>query len=207
MDNQKYTTYLDIWNRLTTSFKHKEIQEGDVIAWCAECETEWIRDTEALTQFLKVAIPVVDYQAPVPCNVFRILDVYSDPNNNQSTLSYYNNGSYLIFNSDMKYTTIYMNYDGITVDQDSGYPLIKKGHEQACEAFCIWKLFYEDWLNNKIDNTKWSYIDDQKNIQIDAAAASIRDYDRSRLRNIRTIMNNMIPSIVNSNLKHNGIGE
>ena len=205
--NSKYTTYGDIFERLTRTFPEKNIQESDIIAWCAECETEWIGDIEAMTQYTKKALTVSNLQALLPCNVYRILDVYTDPTNPNSVIPYYNNGAYLIFGSDVTETTVYINYHGITIDQDTGYPLIKQGHEQACEAFCLWKLSYSDWMTNRIDNSKFAYIEEQKNLQIDAAKYDMRNFDRQRLRNIRTIMANMRPQLVGHNLYHQGLGE
>lgn len=205
--NNKYTTYGDIFDRLARTFPEKNIQESDIIAWCAECETEWIGDIEAMTLYAKVPLTVTSLQALLPCNVYRILDVFTDEANPNSVVPYYNNGAYLIFNSDMTETTVYITYYGITIDQDTGYPLIKQGHEQACEAFCTFKLYYSDWMVGKIDNGKFSYIEQQKNLQIDAAKYDMRNMDRQRLRNIRTIMANIKPQLYGHNLYHQGLGE
>jgi hypothetical protein len=207
MDNSKYTTYGDIFDRLTKLFPSKIIQESDIIAWCAECETEWCGDIESMTTYLKVPLTVTNLQTPVPCNLYRILDVYTSETDPTSRISYYNNGAYLNFNSDMTETTVYINYFGITIDEETGYPLIKQGHEQACEAFCIWKLNYEGWLKGEIDNTKWGYIDQQKSLQIDACKNGFRNIDRKRLLNIKTIINNIQPSLLGGNLYHQGLGE
>lgn len=205
--DSKYTTYKDIWARLTRTFPDKNIQEDDILEWCAECETEWIGDIETMTLYTKVPLTVSRYQALLPCNVFRILDVYTDPEKSNSEVPYYNNGAYLVFGSTMDANTVYMNFYGLTVDDATGSPKIKKGHEQACEAFCLWKISYSDWLARRIDNSQFGYIEEQKNLQIDAAKVDFKHFDRARMRNIRMIIGNMKPSLVKNNLYHQGLGE
>jgi hypothetical protein len=76
---------------------------------------------------------------------------------------------------------------GVMVDQDTGYPLIKKGHELACEAYCVYKMYYEDWLTNKIDTSRWSFIVDTMRNLVDASSNGLRHKDRKDLEKINRI--------------------
>ena len=105
--------------RLTSLFPSKIIQEENIIAWCAECETEWCGDVESMVTYTKHEMSVSNYQAQLPCHVYRILDVYTDPTDPNSVVPYYNNGAYLVFNSTMTEDTVYMNYYGIAIDQET----------------------------------------------------------------------------------------
>lgn len=179
--NFEYTTYKDIYNRLKSQIRGKTIQELDVAQWCSECEVEQIGDVERFVEVLKEPITVTDYKALIPCNAFRILDVL-DGGGNQ--INPQRNGAYVLLPSNYGYTSIYLSYHAIATDPDTGYPLIKKGHEEACLAYCIYKAYYEDYLTKAIDGQQWNFIVQEKEGKIQATKytairnMTIRDKER-----------------------------
>ena len=95
----------------------------------------------------------------LPCNVFRLLDVYESRN---KKLTYKNNGAYLY---DFRYNGIkqtypngfklYLNYVGINIDETTGELLIVKGHEEACKTFCKIEAFAEDAAYGRFSKDLW----------------------------------------------------
>lgn len=204
-DNQ-YTTAEHIFVRLAQVHKNKQFSLMEIVEWCAECELEYIGSTEALRDYHHVPLKIQNLQALLPCNLFRLLDVYTSSNRR---IPAYNTGVYLNFNSSTVFDKdsegkdiVYINYLGIAVDDKTGFPLIKRGHEQACEAFCVWKMYYEDIITDKISVDAKSRIEMEKNIQIQAARSSFRSWDKARLHRMLLIINNMIPRLKHVPLTH-----
>ena len=115
---------------------------------------------------------------------------------------YEDNGDFIAFDSlqtfsknDKGQDIVFTNYWGIPVDPQTGYPLIKKGHELACEAYCVWKLYTEDFLTNKIDANRWMYIVGEKDRELNAAQNGFRQWDRKDLERISMIKMNMLPRV------------
>lgn len=201
--NSKYTTYLDVYARLTSIIKHKKINPADVLTWCVECETEWIGDFPSLVPHLKVKLQVKDKSARIPPYSARILDVFKEDG---SKVSYYNNGAYLVFNSDFTDKHIYINFMGIAIDPEKEIPYIKKGHEEACMRHCIVNLYYEDFLNGKISGQVYGEMKEERNLQVQAAIQDYSTMDRKELMEIAAVRLNMMPYLrINSNY-HTEIG-
>lgn len=67
-------------------------------------------------------------------------------------LGAFNTGEQLVFNKDFKGEYVYLDYLGMPfMEVEPYYPLILKGHELACEAYCKYKLFEEDIMYGKIN--------------------------------------------------------
>jgi len=148
-DNSKYTDHLNILARLTRYIKQKEFHPDDVMEWCQEVETDYLGDVDNMFLFLQVPLVVTNYAAKLPCNVHRVIDIYTDPNDNGSIVFANNDGAKLFLGNWYNKDYVYINYYGTPIN-DQGVPMIIRGHEQACEAYCILKVYYEDILNDKV---------------------------------------------------------
>lgn len=169
--NTKYTTYKDIYNRLKSRLKGKPIDEMDIALWCSECEIEHIGDVDKFQHITEYELSVSNYKALLPCDVYRILNVYTD---SKYEVPNKHDGAYLLFDPSMKETTLYLDYYGIASDPDTGFPLIKKGHEAACEAYCLTSIYYEDFINGNIDGQRWGFMVQDRDNKIGGARGSIR---------------------------------
>lgn len=204
IDNHKYTTYKEIAARVSKIIKHKEINPADIMSWAIECETEWIGDFPSLVHYRKVKIKVVDKSARIPPYCSRLLDVYEDPQRNDKAIPYYNNGAYIVLNSDYKKDHLYINFMGLAIDED-GIPMIKKGHEEACLRHILVNLYYEDFLTGRISPTAYGEMKEERNLQVQAAVQDLSNYDRKQLMEIAAIHMNMMPHIRFDSHEHTGI--
>ena len=200
VNNQRYVSPMDIYAKLSRIHKSKNFSYDDIVEWCAEVETDYIGDVDGMSKFLEVKLDVSGYKAKLPCNVYRILDVYSSPQSTASREPYNNSGAYINFNSTYKNEYIYVDYYGITIDETTGEPLVLKGHEQGCEAYCIRNIYYEDFLLGKITTDRWGYIDNDWKVKAEASKGGFRHWDRQKINDMNVIMGNIIPKIGNLKL-------
>lgn len=182
--NNKYTTHDEIYNRLSLVHKHKTFTPLEIAQWCSECAVEVIKDADRLESYTNIELNVTDLKALAPCNVYRILDVFDS---NRKRIEYRYDGAYLDFHGSFFGTKAYINYLGVPMDPETGYPYIKKGQEKACQAYCVYKMYYEDFLTGKIDATRWGYITDEMHNLVAAAQSSIRHKDRKSLERINKV--------------------
>jgi hypothetical protein len=124
--------------------------------------------------------------------------------------NYENNGTYLLF-QDNSFTgfladgsvnppnpgkiTLFIDYLGIAVDPETGFPEIKDGHEEACYWYCLTKLMLEDYLNKKIDENRWAFIQSQYGKYVQKAKSSFQYVSRDDMDKMAMIVCNMIPKI------------
>jgi len=204
IDNSKYTTYKEIIARVSSLVRHKNINPADIMAWSIECETEWIQSFASLVPYYKAKITVKDKMARVPPYCARLLDVYSNPDDEKSHVNYYNNGAYIILGSDYVQPHVYINFMGLPLDEE-GIPLIKKGHEEACVWHCLVNAHLEDFINGRISPTAYGEMKGERNLQVQAAMQSYSDMDRQELMEIAAIHMNMLPYIRFNTLANYGI--
>lgn len=207
-NNNKYLDYHFILTRVVAITRHLgvNITEVDIAEWCAECEIDYIKQIEYWVPFNRIPIQVIDGMAKLPCNVYRLRDVYYGG----QRIAYHNDGSFLRFGEDFTAAYVFLNYTGIPIGED-GIPLILKGHEQACEAFCLWKLVYPLYIAGKYDRYLYKDIEDRLDIQCIAAKNGYRHKDRAEVDKWTVVMGNLIPMIGSMQLYHeafadNGVG-
>jgi hypothetical protein len=206
MNNQKYVTPDVIAYELGREFKSKKWDIGDVRTWCGIVETRYVKDIETMMKFEEVPLTVTSNMLLLPCNVFRILDVYESVNKN---LTYKNNGAYLY---DFKYNgvkqtysdnfTLYLNYIGINIDESTGEILIVKGHEEACKTFCKIEAFAEDAAYGRFSKDIWAMWKEEFSGQFKAARYNVQHKSRLDIDNLNIIRGNMIPKIAGIELHH-----
>lgn len=197
-NNFKYTSYWDIWARLSRVHTNKKFSPSEVVEWASEVETDILGDVEGMHHYMRVPLHVYNLTALLPCNTYRLLDVFTGVD---KRIEYSVQGDYIAFSSGQTFSkdeknhdVVYINYEGIAIGED-GYPLIRKGHELAVEAYCTWKVYYEDFLTGKLDGQRWSFINQQKEQELNAATNGFRHWDNKDLERIHMIKMNMIPKI------------
>ena len=201
-DNAKYTTFHEVYNRITALVKGKTINPADILEWCVQCETEYIESYSSFVQYLRVKLKVRDKAARIPPYKTRILDVYEDPENEKSHVNYYDNGAYLVLPSEYKKDYVYINFIGIAVDPETNIPFIKKGHEEACVYHCLVNLYLEDALNGRIDRNMYMMYEQKRDQYVRAAQGDYSDFDRRELMIVNAITLNMLPYINFESLHH-----
>lgn len=180
--NNLYTDHLDIMTRLASYITQKNVQEADIMEWCQQAEVEHIQDLSAMWKYLNVKLKVINGTAQVPCNIFRILDVFSQQDNPNSRVSYGGNRGF-IFLPEYKGEYIYMNFIGTPINDD-GMPMIARGHESACETYCLTRMFAEDYIYQKIHPNIYQGWMQQFTGQMVSIKQSMRRFDRDRMNTI-----------------------
>ncbi|OGM08886.1 hypothetical protein A2Z67_02655 [Candidatus Woesebacteria bacterium RBG_13_36_22] len=198
-ENNDFTTPQEIYLRLAAVYKQKltGFNDRDIIRWCAEVVTEFIRDPVRL--YLYKGDPektddldkldIIDLKTLLPINIHRLLDVFDEY---YARIKYYKDGVYLHFDSDCTLTKCYINYYGIPCDPKTGYPYIRKGYEQACYNFCVMKMYEEDYANQKVSAEFYHNWESRFGVSLSAISSGFRDISRNDLEEINKIMCNMV---------------
>lgn len=136
-ESHLYVTYHTIYADLTRTYRNYNFDQGDVEIWCNDLVTRYIKDVTTMATYEEVECPVNQDNGivSIPCNVFRILDVYDSSgyiNYNKDGL----NGFFIRINGDSFPDKVYMNYKG-TAMNDEGEYLLPKGYELAAETLCV----------------------------------------------------------------------
>lgn len=182
---------------LSRVHKHKvdEYNTSDFIEWCAECEVDYLGDVEGfeLKKAEQLEVDSTEKRALLPCHMYRLLDVCTNEDMTQEYReAHYNNGSYLILDDDFSGEYIYINYYRVALDDDTGYPLIKRGHEQACEAFCLTKMYYPDFISGRMAAYVYNEMKDNLDNQLKSAKGSYRHFSRNDLEDVSRIVGNIV---------------
>ena len=202
INDQKYISHKAIAADITRVYKNKPVNLDDILEWCSQVETRYAIDVDKMVLYLKVPLEVdletSPPQALMPCNVFRLLDVFND---GEEYTNYYNNGSYLILPANYNEEYVYLNFVGTAIS-DEGDPLIIKGHENACETFCKIRLFEEDVAYGRFNQQMWAMWKEEFSGQVAASKCDMRHFDRQHFNKLNIIHGNMIPKIGGVRLYH-----
>ena len=203
IQDQKFVTAKTIMDRVARVHKHKvnEFHENSFVEWCAECEIEYVCDTESKVLYKAYEIKVENLQALLPCNLHRILDVCAS-NDMLDRIEFYNNGAYIEFDDDASFSSdsfgndvVYISFYGIKLDQDTGFPVIKRTNLQVCEAFCVKKIYTEDYMLNKIDANRWYELIVEFENQLGACKGGFKDVSRNDMEWHSRIIGNIVNKI------------
>jgi hypothetical protein len=199
IDNSKYIGPEVIAYELSLSNKNKEWDLNTVRTWCMNCETRYIKDVDTMIEFEQIPLRYEHEQVLLPCNVFRILDVYR---NHYEILDYKNNGAFLY---DFKWkgihrhypegTAIFINYRGINIDHETGECLIVKGHEEACKLYCKLQMYEDDRNMGRFPKDIYAQWEEQFSGMYMAARSNYQHKDRKKIDNLTIIRGNMVPKI------------
>lgn len=190
IDTHKYTSPYVIMDRIARVHKNKQLNIDDIISWTAELEVNYLRDTNWMIKYINITFDVTNgYMVALPCNLWRILDVYEL--DEVTRIQNINNGSYLsLLNGN--WTQIKMNYYGVPVHPTEGYVLILKGHEEAHEAYCLTKLYEEDFMTGKIDANRWVELNQRLGHYITTCKNNTRYIQRNDYEELSMVAHNII---------------
>ena len=195
IQNNKYSSYRVVHSELNRIYKHKPFDINDVQEWCAQVETRYTDNADTLVHFLQICLTVENGMALTPCNITRILDIYSDPDNENSVVNASDNGVYLIMPVDYSLDYVYINYVGCPINEE-GEILILKGHEEVCKTYCKINHFEEDVTNRKFDANIWAMWDTKFSNQVKNARYDVfRNWTRDKFNQLNVIHGNMVPKI------------
>jgi len=196
INSGKYVSVKNVAARLARNVKNQNFDIYDVAEWAAECEIDEIGQFEGFAKYRNVVIQVKHNKAYLPCNVYRILNVYR---NRCSIPTYSWDGAYLRFNFDDPRTfnkdySIELDYLGIMVD-DEGLPMILEGHQEACYWYIMTKLYFEDYMNRLIDENRYTFLQDRLGHYVAKSKSSMRHYSRDDMNDVQAILHNMVPKV------------
>jgi len=183
-----------IIDRISRVHKKKLINKGDIIEWASECETDYIEDVHNMVGYAGIKLPVKNHRTFLPCNVYRILKLYSSRGNKESDVPFQRTGRWLYLSQKLNVDFVYIDFYGLQIGSD-GIPLIMEGHMQAVEAFCVEKLYYEDFLTEKMSESRWNAIHQDCVNKLRETTGSFRNYTKEDLNKLHFIQYNLVPKI------------
>lgn len=195
--NNKFFTAAEIYVRLLSAFPRKgsEISKVNVMRWCSEVVSEYLTDPVGLVPHCKVPLgigigddKVVDgNKVELPTDVFKLVAVYGSDGKLLKQHSY--QGQYIYFSTVDTPKKVTIDYLSLPMDSD-GFPLIKRGYESACYAYCVYKMFEEDAsvIPPRIPQWRWYQICEDKEHELSAAAASWSDLTDNDIRDIHNFI-------------------
>jgi hypothetical protein len=186
--------YQTIVDRITRIHRNKPINEGDIIEWVSECETDYIQDVENMIGYSGLRLEVKNKRALLPCNVYRILKVYTDRKDRTSDVNYIHVKRWINLPGNYDKDYIYLDYYGLRIDEN-GLPEVAEGHLPALVAFCIHYMYYEDWIAGKIDGSRWQFIYEDMVNKVRDVANGFRNINLEDLNSLHYIQFNMVPKI------------
>lgn len=199
--NHLYVTYKQIKANLGLVLQKKNIQELQIMSWSAECERDYIQDIITMYKFLNVGLVTESYSSnydivSLPCNIYKILNIYSDPSNpiSQIKWKYINKENTLKILVEKGHQAVYLDFIGIAVDEE-GIPLIARSHVPAVETFCTMKIYYEDFLEGI--SQSYLYLEQKFSGQMIAIRQTMRHVDPMMLNDLNVINGDMLESIGN----------
>jgi hypothetical protein len=135
------------------------------------------------TTLVKITYRVVDGKVELPTDCFKLEAVYDQ--NNSLVKDCSTQGQYIQFSSRYMPTAVYIDYYSIPADAQ-GFPLIKRGYEAACYAYCVYKMFEEDagTIPPRIPQWRWFQICEDKEHELGAARSSWSDMTDNDIRDI-----------------------
>ena len=207
VNNFKYTTYRNVLSRLHGLFPKKMSafnREDDIIEWCAQTELEILGDPYALRKYEKIQLgnhnqvadtyTINNLEVLLPANLHKLLAVYKE---DFVKVRYESSpdGYHLNFSTYDEPRECYIDYYGVAVEDDTGFPLIKKGNEDACLWNCAKNLFLEDYMNGELDATRWGEIIRNLDNEIKAAESDLSHFTDNELEQLQKIRYNITPRI------------
>ena len=136
-----------------------------------------------ITDDSSITYTIKDGKVLLPFDCFKLESVYDQNNSLVKDMS--NQGDYIYFSSVYMPEKVFIDYYSIPVDAD-GFPLVKRGYEAACYAYCVYKMFEEDAsvIPPRIQQWRWLQIVDDKEHELGAARSSWSDLTDNDIRDI-----------------------
>lgn len=176
----------------------KKIAEYDkvtIVRWCVEVITDFIGDPGGRLERTAILGTPKNKMLHIPAIVIARLKRVYDVNTNKN-VEYSHQGDYLVFSDNYLDKSIGIEYDSFALDDD-GFPMIPRGYEAACKAYCVYNMYKEDFLSGLIDGNRWRAIESDKDWEIEAAARAWDEINENAVDSINSInVNNAYKSIV-----------
>lgn len=199
---QLFTTPKVIFHRLNETFKEtKYINEDSIYEWCFDAEVNYISNVNDMVLYFNVEVKYdkTTRRAILPCNIFRLVNVYDCSNN---PLEYnLQPPAYIKLNSCDITSPVFISYYGLSVD-DEGVPYIPSNHIPALETWCKIKLLEFDSLIGKFPYNVWSDIEAKFSRQVTAIKQSWARKDHEHSNKMDKIDFNMLPLAAKRRLLH-----
>ena len=179
----------EIYVSLANKYRRKilEYDEITIMRWCAEVAAILLTDERATIDVVAHMGPPVNLQLSIPDHTIKIERVYATDTGN--LVEYSHQGSYLAFAKKYEFTDISIHIKKLILED--GYPLIPRGFEKACEAYCIYNMYHEDYLDGRIDGQRWQDISNTKDWEIEAASRAWDNINDNEVKEINRIMANV----------------
>lgn len=197
--NSDYISPQVIYNRLSSVYRNKiaNFSFYDIAQWCYEVEVEYLKDP--VQRVLKIgdpnaendfdAIKISKHKAELPVDLYKLIDVYDQ---NMESIYYYKKGSYLHFDTSLDKEKCYIKYYALQLDPETGFPMIKTNHEQACYSFCRMKMHEEDFYSGKINGNVWQNMELDFSHHLSAVDSSLEDLTHQEAAELQKIMMNIV---------------
>lgn len=178
----------EIYASLASTYKRKimEYDEITIIRWCSDVVAILLTDERAAVEVVADMGMPVNLQLPLPDGIVQLIRVYATDTN--ALVPYSHQGSYVYFEPKFEFTNISFRYRQLMIED--GYPLIPRGFEKACEAYCIYQMYHEDYLDGRIDGQRWQDISNTKDWEIEAASRAWDSINDNEVQAINKIIAN-----------------
>lgn len=178
----------EIYASLASTYRRRitEYDEITIVRWCADVTAILLTDERATVEMVADMGMPVNLQLPLPAGLVHLERVYAT--NTNALVSYSNQGSFLAFEPKYEFTEISIHYRQLIMED--GYPLIPRGFEKACEAYCIYQMYHEDYLDGRIDGQRWQDISNTKDWEIEAASRAWDNINDNEVKELNKIIAN-----------------
>lgn len=191
----------EIAARISRKIRGKKIDLDDIANWCGIVEAEYLPSRQLLKKYKNVALKVVDLSAQLPCGLSRLLKVRLHEDGMTFT-NYDTDGVKLTFNSTQTFDknddnedVIYIDYYAVPVDDDNR-PMVLTNHAEACVAYCIMEMHYEDYLTRQLERGAWIDLKTDWEYKLAGAGDDAGDLSEKEKLELRAIMYNIVPDIM-----------
>lgn len=183
----RYIDHTVIHAMLNRNFPNKIWDIANVIEWCQYVENNILGNVDAMIRYIDYPVKVEYGKALIPCFSHKVFS-YSKIKGQQVDVSTHNQENYLRVYDDIKDGTIYITFVGMPVDQETGVPLILRGHEDVCYWYCVKSAHTEAYFNGEIDHGRWEFMDSKVSMHTTEVLQSLREFEESDYKNLSFIL-------------------
>jgi len=199
-ENYKYAQFSEILNRVVSRLKgfDKQVGEAEILEWCMTVENEFCPNVDNMYIYTGVPLKVLNSTAKLPCNVFRIADIYdSNGGMHGHRIPFNDLGKVVTFLPHDNVRTAHIDYWGTPFDLETGEPLIQRGHELACEWYCVYNALLSDAGTGKITGDFWrgTIVANKENEILAAQSSSVHFKTRGEMNQENRITFDELPEV------------
>ena len=178
----------EIYASLASTYKRKimEYDEITIIRWCSDVVAILLTDERATKEMVADMGMPVNLQHALPDGLVQLIRVYAT--DTKALIPYSHQSEYVCFEPKYEFTNISFHFRQLMIED--GYPLIPRGFEKACEAYCLYQMYHEDYLDGRIDGQRWQDISNTKDWEIEAASRAWDSINDNEVQAINKIIAN-----------------